>query len=53
MPRKSGHGRIRPWDEEDDFVPAPLPSSDLASGGVKRRARLGAAVRYVATLLRT
>jgi len=52
MPRRSGHGAIRPWDEEDEFVPMPLPPSDSVSMVSKRRARLRAALRYLGTLLR-
>lgn len=30
LPEASGHGAVRPWDADDDFVPAPVPGVDAA-----------------------
>jgi hypothetical protein len=54
MPRWSGHGDIRPWDEEGDFVmPGTSSSVEVPSLMARRRARLRPALRYLAKLLRS
>ena len=53
MPTWSGHGDIRPWDDEADFVLPDSPSRDAASLALgKRQSQFRASFRYLATLLR-
>lgn len=53
MPRWSGHGEVRPWDEEGEFV---VPGGSAADGGIlpkrERVRRLLASPGYIRTLLR-
>lgn len=52
MPGWSGHGEIRPWDSDPEFV-APADSSDVRASRGKRMRRFFAAPRYVGMLLRS
>ena len=52
MPGWSGHGEVRPWDEEGDFV-APSGSADASPPPKRERLRrLFASSTYIRTLLR-
>lgn len=55
MPRRSGHGEVRPWDEEPDFVvPATATKNETIRILPKRERvrRLLASPGYIRTLLR-
>ena len=53
MPGWSGHGDIRPWDEEGEFTTPTAPGTPMATSRRERLRRFLASPGYIRTLLRT